>query len=71
MSLLYCRGGPEVNTSPLVHEVASSNLDKYQHDFHNAYILSKFILDIIDVGKGKHREETWINKYKTAIANPP
>ena len=33
--------------------------------------LSKFILDITDIGVGKHREETWVyNEYKPEIANP-
>ena len=31
-----CRGGPEVNTSPLMHEVASSNPGKYQCVFFKA-----------------------------------
>ena len=31
-----CRGGPEVNTSPIVHEVVSSNPGKYQYVFFNA-----------------------------------
>ena len=66
-----CRGGPEVNTSPLVHEVASSNPGKYQCVFFNTYILSKFILDITDIGEGKYREETWTyNQYDSEIANP-
>ena len=32
---------------------------KYECDFFNSYVLSKFILDITDIGEGKHRQETW------------
>ena len=70
---LRCRGGPEVNTSPLVHEVSSWNPDKYQCVFFNANVLllSKFILDITDIGEGIHREETWTyNQNESEIANP-
>ena len=42
-----------------MHEVAGSKPGKYQCDFFNSYVLSKFNLDIIDIGEGKHREETW------------
>ena len=44
---------------PLMREVVGSNPGKYQCDFFNSYMLSKLILDIIDIGEGKHREETW------------
>ena len=40
--------------------------------FSISYALSKFILDITDIGEGKHRRETWTyNEYKFEIANLP
>ena len=63
-------GVAEANTSHLVYEVASSNLGNYQCVFFNAYVLSKFTLDITDIGEGKNREETWAYQYKSEIANP-
>ena len=36
LKFLIRRVGPEVNTSPLVHEVASTNPGKYQCVFFNA-----------------------------------
>ena len=68
---VYSRGGPEVSPSPLVHEVVSSKLGKYPCVFFNAYLLSKFILDITDISEGKHRKENWTyNQNKPEIANP-
>ena len=33
--------------------------------------VAKFILDITDIGEGKHREEIWVyNQHKSEIANP-
>ena len=35
------------------------------------YVLSKFILDITEIGEGKPHEETWsYNQYKAVMANP-
>ena len=48
-----------IKASPLMHEVVGSNPGKYQCDFFNSYVLSKFVLDITYIGEGKHREETW------------
>ena len=33
--------------------------------------LSKFMLDITDIGGGKHRETWTYKEYKSEIANPP
>ena len=57
-----------VNTSLFVHEIVGSNPDKYYCVFFNVFLLSKFILDLSDIGEGKHRQETW--QYKFEIANP-
>ena len=53
-----CLGSPKVNTSPLVHEIASLDPGKYQCVFFIAYVLFKLILNITGIGEGKHREET-------------
>ena len=46
----------------------SSNSGKYQCLFQS--ICNLFILDITDIGAGKHREETWSNnQYNSEIAN--
>ena len=53
-----------------MHEFASLNPGKYQCIYFNAYVLSKFIFDITDIGEGKHRKETWAyNQYKSEIGN--
>ena len=44
---------------PLMHEVVDLKPGKYQCDFFNSYVLSKLILNIIDIGEGKHRDDTW------------
>ena len=51
--LKICHGGSEINTSPLVYEILS-NPGKYSYQcvFFNAFVLSKFILDITDIGEG-------------------
>ena len=39
--------------------------------FFNLYALSKFILDVTDIGEGKPSEKTWAyNQCKSEIANP-
>ena len=57
-----------------MHEVTDlkPGKQKYQYDIFDSYVLSKFILEITDIGDRKHREETWTcNEYKSEIANPP
>ena len=71
--LLRSRGGPEINASLLVHEVVGSNPGNYQCVFFNAHLfvcISKFILNITDIGEGKHHGETWkYNQYESEVTN--
>ena len=38
--------------------------------FSFSYVLSKFILDIIDIDEEKHREETWTYIMNTSLKSP-
>ena len=52
-----------------MHEVVDLIPGKYQCNLFNSFKLFNFILDLTDIGEGKHREEIWTYN-KSEIANP-